>query len=590
MCRAFDVLSSILECDTMTREKTLRMHDNLVGQVLNSRYILEEKIGSGGFATVYSARDKRLNRSVAIKVLNETRSRNLVELDRFRNEASIAAQIDDDHVIRVFDMGEDLGVIYLVMELLKGEPLRNRMRDNRPWPWRDAVEMAYQVCVAVERAHEHNIAHRDIKPENLFVVPRRGQEEIKLVDLGIAKVLGTTQWHWLAQNLTGTDGFVGSPSYMAPEQVQGSEHCDLRVDVYSVGIVLYEMLAGDVPYRGETPWETMLMHSQREPLSLKERLPGVELPMGLQDVLDCALAKSMYDRYRTVGNMAAALQRVLTGKARPLLPPEEPHPLARTELAEAARGKRALAGCAEAPRGASEPAVQVREASPATPVAESAPADSAPMRPLQRSTRYFLGYMVLGSTIAVGTITTLLLFALNPEHMERIALQRRAMVRVAESKAVGMEADLRPAPSPRSAAIVGSVAPDVTPAPLPASDTFSELGLSRGRPKRTTPRRPSRADDLMEVPRRQSMAAMARRAASEIRERCRITPFSPYVESTVDVVFKVAAGGEILRVESFGATLRQPDCAQERARALIGSFAGASDLRGEYRHSYTVLR
>lgn len=576
----------------MTREKTLRMHDNLVGQVLNSRYVLEEKIGSGGFATVYSARDKRLNRSVAIKVLNETRSRHLVELDRFRNEASIAAQIDDDHVIRVFDMGEDLGVIYLVMELLKGEPLRNRMRDNRMWPWREAVEMAYQVCVAVERAHEHNIAHRDIKPENLFVVCRRGQEEIKLVDLGIAKVLGTTQWHWLAQNLTGTDGFVGSPSYMAPEQVQGSEHCDLRVDVYSVGIVLYEMLAGDVPYRGETPWETMLMHSQREPLSLKERLPGVELPVGLQDVIDCALAKSMYDRYRTVGNMAAALQRVLTGKARPLLPPEEPHPLARTELAEAARGNRGPAGRADALKVAPvEAAPPAADAPPgATPGVDSAPADAAAVRPLQRSTRYFLGYMVLGSTIAVGTITTLLLFALNPEHMERIALQRRAIV--VESKKAGGESGPRPAPAPARGTTAGAVAASPSPGstPVPASDHFSELGLSQGRPKRATPRRPSPPDELMEAPRRTSMAAMARRAASAIREQCRITPFSPHAESTIDVVFTVAAGGEILRVESFGATLRQPDCAQERARAVIRSFAGASDLRGEYRHSYTVLR
>lgn len=572
----------------MTREKTLRMHDNLVGQVLNSRYVLEEKIGSGGFATVYSARDKRLNRSVAIKVLNEARSRHLVELDRFRNEASIAAQIDDDHVIRVFDMGEDLGVIYLVMELLKGEPLRNRMRDNRAWPWREAVEMAYQICVAVERAHEHNIAHRDIKPENLFVVSRRGQEEIKLVDLGIAKVLGTTQWHWLAQNLTGTDGFVGSPSYMAPEQVQGSEHCDLRVDVYSIGIVLYEMLAGDVPYRGETPWETMLMHSQREPLSLKERLPGVELPMGLQDVIDCALAKSMYDRYRTVGNMAAALQRVLTGKARPLLPPEEPHPLARTELAEAARGRRELAGRADDLKAVpAEAAAPDADALPGvTPDVDATPADASALRPLQRSTRYLLGYLVVGSTIAVGTITTLLLFALNPEHMERIALQRRAIV--VESKKAGSQSAPAPARGTIAAAVPAS--PSLRPAPIPASDTFSELGLSQGRPKRATLRRPSPPDVLMEVPRRTSMAAMARRAASAIREQCRITPFSPHTEATIDVVFTVAAGGEILRVESFGATLRQPDCAQERARAVIRSFAGASDLRSEYRHSYTVLR
>lgn len=719
----------------MAREKTIRMHDNLSGQTLSNRYVLEEKLGAGGFAAVYRARDRRLNRYVAVKVLNEARSTNLRDIDRFRNEAGISAQIDDEHIVRVFDLGEDAGYVYFVMELLRGDCLRYRMRSVEAWPWRRACEMVEKLCIAVERAHEHNVAHRDIKPENLFVEVRRGREMVKLLDLGIAKVLSEVQWSWLAQNLSASDGFVGSPSYMAPEQAQGPRFCDLRVDIYAVGVVFYEMLTGDVPFRGHSAWETMLMHAQRPPLPPTARAPEAAIPPEVEAICLCALSKEPADRYPTIGAMAAALRDVLTrvpapaDEARPVVRGEavknEQVPvarasagplervvaggpaegalssrrgpataLARTEPALAANaaqvpGEACIFGpihspvvvpmqgasCVAAAPLASEPeqaaprilrrpkssAVRVKDvvinpgsaelpgrgaAAPgargdsggasvaAASVAVSRPraeVESADMGagtsavrahaggvsaarspsypaapwyytpPLRWRTRFFLAYLLMGSTTASCAISTLLTFAMEPEYLERIAEQRRANVQMIDTSRSARAPVAEPPPARVSPARVSPPLPashPIFPVPatdLPATDLPATDRAPRPEPmkKRVSPPVPKRRGEGAETPRRLTMAAIARRASPMVKDVCKITPFSPLTEATVDLVFTVEPEtGTIEKVSASGEhpPLRQPDCVRDRASAAIGSFSGATDLRSEYRHSYTVLR
>ncbi|HEY8379676.1 MAG TPA: serine/threonine-protein kinase, partial [Nannocystis sp.] len=295
---------------------TAKMVSNLVGTRLGDRYVLEEKIGAGGFAVVYRARDTRISKQVAVKVLDRSKVQNLRDIARFRNEAAIAAAIDDDHIIKITDYGEEGTVFYYVMELLRGHSLRSILTMHDRLHWQRACDIGEQVCLALEIAHERGIIHRDVKPENIFVEFRRGAENIKLLDLGIAKVV--QEWDGLAGNLSNTGDFIGSPSYMAPEQARGTKYADFRVDLYALGVVLYELVTGTVPFRGESAWETMLLHVEQPPTPISRRAPDVECPPELEALILRALAKDPAQRFQTAAELRMALQSVRT--SHPAIP------------------------------------------------------------------------------------------------------------------------------------------------------------------------------------------------------------------------------------------------------------------------------
>lgn len=588
---------------------TVRMSSELVGQVLGDRYKIEQKIGSGGFAIVYRAKDTRIGKYVAIKVLDREKVRSVRDIGRFRNEAAIAAAIDDDHIVKVTDYGEEEGRFYFVMELLRGHSLRQMLILSERFTWQRACAVGVQICHALEQAHNHHIIHRDIKPENMFLENRRGVEHIKLLDLGIAKILQEDEWDGLAQNLSHTGDFVGSPSYMAPEQAKGPRHCDYRVDIYALGVVLYELVTGDVPFRGNTAWETVLMHVERPPPPLAKKAPGVEVPAAFEAVVMRALAKDPEQRFATITEMGAALQAVLPG-AEVVSEPSLRAPVPASEPAAA------VPEHSSAPQPAAEPVTHklperpvlapTRDSSPSmsivtastTPQPRPAPVATLPVStlPLRWRTRVLLGYLMVGSWVATCTIGTSLAMTIDPEWIDGIKRARQVRMLdpvVDDERAPPRVAVKAPAPPPSAPASASPydrllLAPDDPPAEPVAPPE------SKKKPARPPTRRSDTDEPVGELlPRKPTMAALARKAAVVIKETCKITPFSPLKEASYEVVFRVhPSTGAIEQIGAVGENppLHHPDCVKDRARAIVPSFAGASDLKPEYRHSYAVVR
>jgi serine/threonine protein kinase/WD40 repeat protein len=276
---------------------------DLSGQSLG-RYHLIGPLGQGGMATVYKAFDTRLERDVAIKIIRiDAFPQNQIEhiLQRFDREAKALARLSHLHIIKVIDYGEHNGAPFLVMEYLPGGTLKEKL--NHPIPWKDAVQTLLPIAQALEYAHERKIIHRDVKPSNILLT-EKGHP--MLTDFGIAKILDLAD----GQTLTGTGVGIGTPEYMSPEQGMGRE-VDARSDVYSLGIVFYEMITGKRPYTADTPMAVVLKH-------LTDPLPHPgeiirDLPESVAKVILKALAKHSEDRYESMGAFIAALERLLDG-------------------------------------------------------------------------------------------------------------------------------------------------------------------------------------------------------------------------------------------------------------------------------------
>ncbi len=274
---------------------------DLVGCALDGRYELHELIGEGTFGRVYRGYDRRLARDVAIKVIKPWWAEDPDWAESFGREAQLLARISDPGIVQIYDVGQAEEGMYYVTELVEGESLSALLRrDGRLAPAR-SVEIAEQLCRALEHAHRAHIVHRDIKPANVLL-SRRGA--VKVGDLGIARVAdGTTEG--------GTATIVGTPRYMAPEQANG-QPVTPATDVYSAGIVLYEMLAGRPPFDGESAVEIAMRHVQEPVPPLP---PGT--PWALEAIVERALAKEPADRYQSAAAMADALGRARTRGATP---------------------------------------------------------------------------------------------------------------------------------------------------------------------------------------------------------------------------------------------------------------------------------
>ncbi|MCE9579126.1 MAG: protein kinase [Deltaproteobacteria bacterium] len=279
--------------------------DALVGQIVGGRYRILRRIGAGGMGAVYEGDHVELGKRVAIKFLLERYDDDPEAVTRFRREARIASQIGQANIVDVIDVGtDDSGRSFIVMELLSGMTLGEVLQRGGPMPAERAVAVIRQVLAGLGAAHDKGIVHRDMKPENVFVENRGddGQDRVKIVDFGISKLIAANE---SKIRLTATGAVIGTPVYMAPEQAMGLVEVDHRVDLYAVGVMLFEMLAGRPPFQGTNYAALVSQHLHVAPPSLATLRPDV--PRAVVEVVARALAKEPGDRFATAAEMARAL-------------------------------------------------------------------------------------------------------------------------------------------------------------------------------------------------------------------------------------------------------------------------------------------
>ena len=277
----------------------MAVSDSLIDTLFDGRYRIQRKLGAGGMADVYLAEDQELGRRVAIKILNSRHGNDDQFIERFRREAKNAAALNHPNIVSIYDRGEAEDTYYIAMEFLDGRTLKELIVGRGAAPINVAIEYARQILSALRFAHRHGIVHRDIKPHNVLV---DGEGRVKVTDFGIARA-GTSQ-------MTETGSIVGTAQYLSPEQARGGE-VDPRSDLYSLGVVLYELLTGKTPFDGETPVEIAMKHLSNAPSPPSKLRP--DIPPELDMVVLRALAKNPDDRYQSADEMEADLERVARG-------------------------------------------------------------------------------------------------------------------------------------------------------------------------------------------------------------------------------------------------------------------------------------
>ena len=267
-----------------------------IGMMIGDRYEILEKIGTGGMSDVYKAKCHKLNRYVAVKVLKQEFSENENFVSKFRIEAQAAASLMHPNIVNVYDVGAENDIYYIVMELVEGITLKKYIERKARLSYKEAVSIAIQVSMGIEAAHNNHIIHRDIKPQNI-IISREGK--VKVTDFGIAKA---------ATSNTITSNVMGSVHYTSPEQARGG-YSDEKSDIYSLGITLFEMLTGRVPFNGETTVAIAIKHIQEEMTSPKEFVP--EIPGSVEAIVMKCCQKSPDRRYQNMAEVIADLKQSL---------------------------------------------------------------------------------------------------------------------------------------------------------------------------------------------------------------------------------------------------------------------------------------
>jgi beta-lactam-binding protein with PASTA domain/predicted Ser/Thr protein kinase len=277
----------------------MAVSDTLIGTVFDGRYRIVRKLGAGGMADVYLAEDQELGRQVAIKILNHRHAVDDSFIERFRREAKNAAGLSHPNIVSIYDRGEAEGTYYIAMEFLDGRSLKELIVGRGPAPIKVAIDYARNILAALAAAHKQGIVHRDIKPHNVLI---GAEGRLKVTDFGIARS-GASQ-------MTEVGSIIGTAQYLSPEQARGAP-VDQTSDLYSVGVVLYEMLTGQVPFTGDTPLEIAMKHLSEVPKPPSELRP--EISHDLDSVVLRALAKDPSERYQSAEEMDADLARVAEG-------------------------------------------------------------------------------------------------------------------------------------------------------------------------------------------------------------------------------------------------------------------------------------
>jgi serine/threonine protein kinase len=292
------------------RRIVLQVEDTMVGKVLDERYIVEEKIGQGGMGSVYRARQLSMDRVVAVKTMHE-KGESADFIGRFLREANVASKLSHPNVVSIIDFGQtDDGVLFIVMELLEGEALADRLEGGEELTLEDALAMSDQMLSALSAAHDAQIVHRDLKPDNIFLIDVPGGDVFaKVLDFGIAKAMESSD------AMTQTGQVFGTPAYMSPEQCNGDTALDARSDLYSLGCIIYELLSGTTPFQDDSLIKMMFRHIGEPVPRLIARSPRVEPGRydELMTFLARLLAKAPAERFSDAMEARAALAEVRAG-------------------------------------------------------------------------------------------------------------------------------------------------------------------------------------------------------------------------------------------------------------------------------------
>jgi eukaryotic-like serine/threonine-protein kinase len=294
--------------------------DSLIGVRLNDRYDVTRKIGEGGMGVVYEAKHTLIGKRVAIKVLLDKYAQKADIVARLQQEARLASSIGHEHIVDITDFGETQdGRTYVVMEFLEGESLAQLLAREGPLPPARAVVIARQVAGALGAAHGKGVVHRDVKPENVFIIRRQERDFVKVVDFGISKALKLNEGEGghgaSSPRLTHTGMVLGTPLYMSPEQARGEDDLDHRIDVYAVGIILYELLTGEVPFRGTNYLNVISQVLSVDPKPPSQVRPDLSISPALEAVVMKAMAKDRAHRYANMSELDADLARLEKGDA-----------------------------------------------------------------------------------------------------------------------------------------------------------------------------------------------------------------------------------------------------------------------------------
>jgi serine/threonine protein kinase len=291
--------------------------DGVVGGLLAGRYEVTRKIGEGGMGAVYEAQHTLIGKRVAIKVLLDKYAQKADVVARLQQEARLASSIGHENIVDITDFGEtDDGRTFVVMEFLDGEALAAILQREGPLPPRRAVAIARQIASALGAAHGKGVVHRDVKPENVFITRRNDKDFVKVVDFGISKLVKAESDDALgagSPRLTQTGMVLGTPLYMSPEQARGEDDLDHRIDVYALGVILYETLTGEVPFHGTNYLSIISQVLGQEPKSPSQARPDLEISLALEGVVLKAMAKDRAVRYQSMAEVDADLARIERG-------------------------------------------------------------------------------------------------------------------------------------------------------------------------------------------------------------------------------------------------------------------------------------
>ena len=302
------LLNELIDEGVVTAAQAARMEEELqtvekVDQKIPG-YQLLERIGAGGMGVVYKARQLRMDRLVAIKLLKPKYSRNARYVERFLREAKLAAKLSHNHIVQAIDAGEAYGHQFFVMEYVEGTSVGDLLTRDGPFEESEAIRIVLQVAHALDHASKRGMVHRDIKPENILITP---DGVAKLADMGLARFAEDAESETIDRGL-----IVGTVFYIAPEQIRGDAEVDSRADVYSLGATLYAMMTGKPPFEGTQAREVLVKHLERTPTPLNR--VGRQVSDGMSVVVDTMLAKSRQDRYPTPGDLVFDLECLAAGK------------------------------------------------------------------------------------------------------------------------------------------------------------------------------------------------------------------------------------------------------------------------------------
>ncbi|HND22663.1 MAG TPA: serine/threonine-protein kinase, partial [Acidobacteriota bacterium] len=292
-----DSKAKTLDSPSVTFQPKVESDSLAIGTTLLEKYTILKLIGQGGMARVYQARHIDLGIFVAVKVLKSAFTQDPSLFERFKREAQTAASLDHPNSVRVFDYGVQGTACYLVMEYLEGESLRQRLKARRRMPLGEVLVFLEQVCPALSYVHRKGVIHRDLKPDNIFFAHQDGKEIVKILDFGIAKP------STIAETLTNPDLICGTPHYMSPEQCVG-DHITLSSDLYSLGVILYEMLAGVRPFEADATLTVMYAHVNLPVPELSQRCP--EIPQSVSNLVARLMSKKPHDRFSSADEFLQA--------------------------------------------------------------------------------------------------------------------------------------------------------------------------------------------------------------------------------------------------------------------------------------------